>query len=198
MFCIWRHSDQQWHVADTKTFWSAVQLRKSDTGDMAWKVAAHSKNPKVWMMLQRQWFAFDGLMRHLMACLLALTCSWHKYLSIGRSTLKIGRRTPEIWLESWPLVVRPDLVFVLSHEVAHFTTTGVRLALLKGLVCDTATFRITAGENLLFEIELAKIGTFINHLLPKRLCVLQSSRLGTAKHRPRLDWLSSVAGFAKS
>ena len=38
-----------------------------------------------------------------------------------------------------------------------------RLALLRGLVCDTATFRITAGEYLLFKIELAEIGTFIDH-----------------------------------
>ena len=37
------------------------------------------------------------------------------------------------------------------------------LELLRGLVCDTATFRITAREYLLFELELAEIATFIDH-----------------------------------
>ena len=59
--------------------------------------------------------------------------------------------------------VRPDLVFGLSRVVASFTTTGARLELLRVLVCDTATFRITAREYLLFETELAEIGTFIDH-----------------------------------
>ena len=75
-----------------------------------------------------------------------------------------------MWLERWPLVLvtvrlRPNLVFELSRVVARFTMTGARLALLGGLVCDTATFGITAREYLLFEIELAEIGTsqFINH-----------------------------------
>ena len=56
--------------------------------------------------------------------------------------------------------------FSFEGHMLHMPHLTARLALLRGLVCDTATFRITATtarEYLLFEIELAEIGTFIDH-----------------------------------
>ena len=72
-----------------------------------------------------------------------------------------------MWLERWPLVlvtVRPNLVVGLSRVVARFTgRLGLDLHFSEAW-CVTLLPSESLLENiLLFEIELAEIGTFIDH-----------------------------------